>query len=65
MTNNILFIMLAIAIFALSLFFFQTFGMYAFTTFLVITIVYLMSRSGKPKFGRKKKKRKDSTWRSS
>lgn len=47
--------MLAIAIFALSLFFFQTFGMYSFTIFLVISIVYLLSRSGKPKFGRKNK----------
>jgi hypothetical protein len=53
MIKNLLFLITAIAIFGLSLLFFQTFGMYSFTIMLVIAIVYLLSRAGKPKFSSK------------
>ena len=55
MIKNILFLILCIAIFWVSLVFFQTFGIYSFTIMLVLVVVYLVSRIGKPKFGGKNK----------
>ena len=58
MIKNLLFIILCVIITGLSLVFFRTFGMYSFTIMLVIAVVYLLSRVGKPKFGGKDKANK-------
>lgn len=53
MLNNILFLLACIVLFALAWGAFQMLGQYAFLIMLVITLVVLFTRLGKPKFGNK------------
>ncbi len=57
MVKNIIVLVACILIAGLSLFFFQTFGNYAFLIMIVITFFALISRV-KPKFGSKDKAKK-------
>lgn len=53
MLKNILFLLACIALVFVAWGVFQIFGEYAFNLMLVITLVLLLFRVGKPKFGRK------------
>jgi len=53
MLKNILFLLACIVLVGLSWLAFQVFGQYTFIIMIVITIIGLIYKSGKPKFGNK------------
>lgn len=54
MAKNILFLLACLVLVIMSWGVFQLFGLYTFLIMQVITIALLLSRAGKPKFGKKK-----------
>jgi hypothetical protein len=54
MVKNILFLVICLVFFLISWGVFQLFGIYTFIIMQVITIALLLSRIGKPKFGKDK-----------